>query len=201
MAALYTYITLMFEFFKVGLFSVGGGLATLPFLYNLADRFDWFDRAALANMIAVSESTPGPMGVNMATYAGYHAGGLLGGVLATLALAFPELVIIIVISKFLSKFSENKYVKGVFYALHPAVGALITLACIQVYKSSFLSSEGASINIAPFLTNGIYILPLHFIIFAIIFAVKIILKEKFNKKIHPIAVIAIGAVLGAALSL
>lgn len=182
------YVLLIYEFFKIGLFSVGGGLATLPFLYNLAAKdYGWFTASSLADMLAISESTPGPMGVNMATYAGFHAGGILGGVLATLALAFPGIVIIIIIYKFLEKFKGNKYVEGVFYALHPAVGALITLAVIQVYKTSFLTEE------AP------YILPLHFAVFAVLLACKLIINKK--KKLHPVLIIAIGAVLGAALGL
>ncbi len=181
-----TYIYLIIEFFKIGLFSVGGGLATLPWLFDLAEKdYGWFTSSQLADMIAISESTPGPMGVNMATYAGYNAGGIFGGIISTLSLALPGIVIIIIIYGFLEKFSDNKYVKGVFYALHPAVGALITLACIQVYKSSFLASEGFGIK------------PLHFAVFAVIFAVKLI----FGKKIHPIAVIAAGAVIGAVISL
>ena len=86
------------EFFKTGLLSVGGGLATLPFLYSMADRYPWFDRAQLSDMIAVSESTPGPMGVNMATYAGYTTHGLLGAVLATFFLALPSIIVILIVA-------------------------------------------------------------------------------------------------------
>ncbi len=181
-----TYIYLIIEFFKIGLFSVGGGLATLPWLFDLAAKgYGWFTVSQLADMIAISESTPGPMGVNMATYAGFNAGGVLGGIVATLSLALPGIVIIIIIYRFLEKFRDNKYVKGVFYALHPAVGALITLACIEVYRSSFLPSEGFGIK------------PLYFVIFLALFAVKMI----FNKNIHPIAVIFAGAVIGAVMGL
>ena len=81
------------EFFKTGLLSVGGGLATLPFLYSMADRYPWFDRAQLSDMIAVSESTPGPMGVNMATYAGFTAHGIVGALLATLFLVLPSIIV------------------------------------------------------------------------------------------------------------
>ena len=74
-----TYLILFLEFFKIGLFAVGGGLATLPFLSELAGKYPWFDESMLGNMIAVSQSTPGPIGINMATYAGFNAGGVLGG--------------------------------------------------------------------------------------------------------------------------
>ena len=71
------YLQLFWEFFKTGLFAIGGGMATLPFLYDMADKTGWFTRAQLADMIAVSESTPGPIGVNMATYVGFLTGGVL----------------------------------------------------------------------------------------------------------------------------
>ena len=95
------YLRLFFEFFKTGLFAVGGGLATVPFLYDMADRTGWFTHSALADMIAVSESTPGAMGVNMATYVGYTTAGLLGGIIATAGLIMPSLIIIMIIAKVL----------------------------------------------------------------------------------------------------
>lgn len=184
-----TLILLIMEFFKIGLFSVGGGLATLPFLYNLAAKdYGWFDAAQLADMIAVSESTPGPMGVNMATYAGFHAAGIAGGVIATLSLALPGIIIIIIVYKFLEKFSGNKYVEGVFYALHPAVGALITMACIEVYRSSFLGGDT-------------FIRPVHFALFVAVLGGKLLYTKRTGKKIHPIAVIVACAALGALIGL
>ena len=111
------YLSLILEFFKIGLFSVGGGLATLPFLIELTYRYDWFDQSMLVDMLAVSESTPGPMGINIATYAGFHTAGILGGILATLGLIAPSLIIIILIAKFLDKFKENTYVKAIFDGL------------------------------------------------------------------------------------
>lgn len=114
-----TLITLFLEFFKIGLFSVGGGLATLPFLYDLADRYDWFTRVQLIDMIAISESTPGPIGVNMATFAGYNTAGIIGGFTATMGIVVPALLVIITIAKVLDKFKDNKYVQSAFYG-HPA---------------------------------------------------------------------------------
>ena len=98
------YIKLFLEFFKIGLFAVGGGLATIPFLYDLAEKTSWFTKAELSNMIAVGESTPGPIGVNMATYAGVQTTGILGGISATLGLICPSLIIILIIAKILDKF-------------------------------------------------------------------------------------------------
>ena len=95
------YLILAYEFFKIGLFSIGGGMATLPFLMDLANKYDWFTVSELTNMVAISESTPGPVGINMATYAGYNAAGILGAVVATLALTAPAWIIIILIAKFL----------------------------------------------------------------------------------------------------
>ncbi len=123
---------LFFEFFQVGLFSVGGGLATIPFLQDMANRTQWFTMAELANMIAVSESTPGPMGVNMASYVGYQCGGFLGAVVATLGVITPCVIIITIIAQFLAKFRDNPKVQGLFYGLRPASAALILSAAVDV---------------------------------------------------------------------
>ena len=133
------YLQLFWEFCKVGLFSVGGGLATIPFLSDLGSRTGWFTAGDLADMIAVSESTPGPLGVNTATYVGFHYGGLLGGVVATLGLIFPSIVIILVISKFLQRFRTSRGVEGVFYGLRPASTGLIAAALAEVVSIALLT--------------------------------------------------------------
>ena len=97
-------LLLFWEFFKIGLFSVGGGMATVPFLYDLAEKTGWYTQAQILDMLAVSESTPGPMGVNMATYVGFHKEGIPGAVVATLGLIFPSIIVIIIIAGFLQKF-------------------------------------------------------------------------------------------------
>ena len=104
------YITLFYEFFKIGLFAIGGGLATLPFLYDLCGRYSWITTDNIADMVAISQSTPGPLGINMATYAGYQGGGLLGGIIATIGLITPSIIIIIIIAHILNKFKESHYV-------------------------------------------------------------------------------------------
>ena len=106
------YLQLFFEFFKAGLFAIGGGLATIPFLTDIGQRTGWFTSGGLANMIAISESTPGPMGVNMATYVGFHTGGIAGGVIATLGLVCPSILVILVIAGFLKKFRESRAVEA-----------------------------------------------------------------------------------------
>ena len=132
------YLKLFFEFFKVGLFAVGGGLSTFPFLEDLANKTGWFTMSDLLNMIAVSESTPGPIGVNMSTYAGVVTSGILGGLISTLGLITPSVIIILIVAKFLDKFRNNFYVESAFYGLRPAVLGLISAAGFSVFKSTNL---------------------------------------------------------------
>ena len=134
------YIALIYEFMKTGLFSIGGGLATLPFLYQIADRYPWFTREMLIDMIAISESTPGPIGLNIATYAGYSAGGVLGGVLASLSVITPSFCIIAVIVKILESFKENRFLKSAFYGIRPAVTDLIASAALGIIKITLFNS-------------------------------------------------------------
>ena len=129
-----TLFRLVLEFIKTGLFSVGGGLATLPFLYEMSDATGWFSHADIADMIAVSESTPGAIGINMSTYAGFKTAGVPGGIAATLALAAPSVIIILIIARFLHRFRENRLVDGAFYGLRPASIAMITAAGLNVAK-------------------------------------------------------------------
>src|SRR5690554_5205129 len=126
------FIILFIEFLIIGSFSVGGGLATLPFLYSLADKYTWFDRATLIDMIAISETTPGPIGINMATYAGFKAAGVFGGVIASIALMVTGILFMIIIANMLSKFKNHIIVKKIFYGLRPTVAALIAFAAYQM---------------------------------------------------------------------
>ena len=126
------YIQLFYEFFKTGLFAIGGGLATLPFLYNLSDKTGWFTHTDLTNMIAVSESTPGPLGVNTATYVGFTVGGLPGAIVATLGLVAPSIIVILIIASFLKAFRDSRIVDSAFYGLRPASTGLIAAAGIPV---------------------------------------------------------------------
>lgn len=134
------YLLLFWEFFKIGLFAIGGGLVTVPFLFDLADKYDWFSKAELTDMIAVSESTPGPIGVNMATFAGFNAAGILGGVVATLALVLPSVIIMIIIAKMMQKYSCNTRVHDILAGIRPAVLALILFAGVQVAKIAVVGS-------------------------------------------------------------
>lgn len=181
-----TYILLFLEFFKIGLFSVGGGLSTLPFLYDMAHKYPWFDVNILPDMIAVSESTPGPIGINMATYVGFNVGGILGGIIATCALVIPSIIIIIIIAKFLDKFSENKYVNSAFYGLRPAVTALIAVAGFEVLKVSVLTLDK--------FMETYNIMNLINIKSAILFVILLYATNKSKK--HPIIFIGIAAIVG-----
>lgn len=186
-------LRLFFEFCRVGLFSVGGGLATIPFLTDLGERTGWFSPGDLANMIAISESTPGPMGVNMATYVGFHTAGVPGGVVATLGLVSSSIVIILVIAGFLQKFRQSKAVDAVFYGLRSASVALITAALLQVAKIALLVPGKVS-DSAPYVgLNWI----------AVMLAAVIFVLVKFSplKKLHPICFIAFSAVVGVVLSM
>ena len=133
------YIQLFWEFFKTGLFAVGGGLATLPFLQDMADRTGWFTHAQLADMLAVSESTPGPIGVNMATYVGFTTGGG-GALVATIGLVAPSVIVILIVAAFLKAFRDSKWVNAAFYGLRPASTALVAAAGISVVPIALLHS-------------------------------------------------------------
>lgn len=124
------------EFFKIGLFAVGGGPATIPFLFELSDKTGWFTNQELTNMIAISESTPGPIGLNMATYVGFSTLGFFGGLVSTFGLVLPSVIVIIIIAKFMANFSQNSYVKNAFWGIRPAVTALICAAVISMIKAS-----------------------------------------------------------------
>lgn len=149
------YLILFFEFFKVGLFAIGGGLVTVPFLFDLSEKYSWFTTKELADMIAISELTPGPIGVNMATYAGYHAAGIWGGIIATLGLVTPSVIIIIMIARLMDKYSCNRRVQDVLSGIRPAVVALIFCAGLEIAKLSIVDIKTA-------LMLGVLVLMIHF---------------------------------------
>ena len=184
------YLQLFLEFFKVGLFSVGGGLATLPILYDLGSKTDWYTAMDVANMLAVSESTPGPIGVNMATYVGYTCAGIPGGVVATLGLVCPSILVILLVAAVLDKYRKNRYVNGAFYGLRPASTGLIAaagwpVAVLVLGNTAEYAATGSFLslfrwgNILIFL--GLWLLTN---------------KIKQTKKLHPICFICLAAVLG-----
>ena len=188
-------LILFFEFFKTGLFAVGGGMATLPFLYDMSARHpDWFTTAQLADMIAVSESTPGPIGVNMATYVGFHTAGIPGGLIATIGLVTPSVIIVLLIARVLKQFRENRHVDAAFYGLRPCSVGLIAAAGLLVVKIALLDFDA-------FAASGA-ILDLLNVKALILAAVLLVLTRavKATKKLHPIVFILGSALAGVVFS-
>ena len=182
------YLRLFYEFFKTGLFAVGGGLATLPFLNDMADRTGWFTRAQLADMLAVSESTPGPIGVNMATYVGFTTGGVLGSLIATLGLITPSIVIILIVANLLKAFRDSKYVSAAFYGLRPASTAMVAAAGVSVVLLALLDTSASGLAIFRWREIAL--------------AAVILVLTRWTPKVkdfHPIVFIALGAVVGVLL--
>lgn len=183
------YLQLFYEFFKIGLFAVGGGLATIPFLYSLTDKYTWFTKEILGDMIAIAESTPGPIGVNMSTYAGINAAGIAGGIVATLGLVFPSIVIIFIVAKIFQKFKENMYVKNAFSGIRPAVAGMIASAGIGILLLAlFGESSWQDLKLSGFSIKA-----------GLLFVAVLFLSNKF-KKLHPIVFILAGGVIGAIFS-
>ena len=182
-----TLLSLMAEFFKTGLFSVGGGLATLPFLYEMAANHpSWFTASDVADMIAISESTPGAIGINMSTYAGFRTAGIPGGILATLGLALPSVIIILIIAKFLEKFRTNRLVEGAFYGLRPASLAMISVAGLNVARVALVDIDAFNLSGA---VGDLFLWK------AIALGVALFIAQK-KLKWHPVIFIAISAVVG-----
>jgi len=189
------YLRLFWEFFQTGLFAAGGGMATIPFLYDMSDKTGWFTHQDLANMIAVGESTPGPIGVNMATYVGYVTGlaegsvghAILGAVSATFGLVLPSLIVILIVAAMLKRFKDSKYVNRAFYGLRPASTGLIAAAGISVAISNLLGFSPLSLN-----WKGL--------ILAIVLWL-LTNKVSKTKKLHPIVFIGASALVGIVFSM
>ena len=180
-------IRLYFEFFKTGLFSIGGGMATIPFLQHMGESTGWFTNQQLTTMIAVSESTPGPLGINMATYVGFETGGIPGSLAATLGVITPGIIIILIIASFLNKFRNNRNVEAVFSGLRPASTALIVSAGLTVAASIFFTSNNLSPDSFPAVRWPTLILAV---------AAFSAMQWTPLKKLHPICYIAAAAVIG-----
>ena len=160
-------------------------MATIPFLTALSEKTGWYTLEELGNLIAVSESTPGPIGVNMSTYVGYKLLGIPGGVIASLGLVLPSYLVILIISGFLDKFRTNKHVDAAFYTIRPASTALITSGLYSLVSMSFISAGMLSIK-ALCLAAFIFVLTNY--------VPKI-------KKLHPIVFILLAAIVGIILEL
>lgn len=189
------FLQLFIEFFKAGLFAVGGGMATIPFLYDISDKTGWFTHAELTNMIAISESTPGPIGVNMATYVGFTSGGVPGSIIATLGLITPSIIVILIIAGFLKAFKDNKYVQSAFYGLRPASTGLIaaaglSVAAMVVLDKAAFAATGSILDLVN-LPSIVLMLVLYYFT----------AKCKKTKGLHAAAFIAASAVIGIVFNL
>ena len=182
-------LKLFYEFMKIGLFTVGGGMACVPFLLALSEKTGWYTEAQLLDMIAISESTPGPIGINMATYTGYTVEGIVGAVIATLGIVIPTVILVLCIAKFLESFKDNKYVLGAMYGLRPASTGLIAAAGVSVAVLSlvntvaFMAREWASV-----------VEPKSIVLAAILLILTN--KVKKTKNLQPVFYIAASAVVG-----
>lgn len=190
------YLQLFWEFFKTGLFAIGGGMATVPFLQAISAKTGWYTSGQLADMIAVSESTPGPLGVNMATYVGYIVngeGGILGAIVATLGLITPSVIIILIVAYFLKKFRESKLVDSVLYGLRPASVALISAAGVNIVLFALLR------------VDSIYeIAKVQLSWKSVALAALILVLTRYVpklKKVHPVWFIGLSAVIGIVLQM
>lgn len=170
------WLLLFFEFFKIGLFALGGGLVTIPFLFDLSAKYGWFSSQELFDMIAISESSPGPIGVNMATYVGFKTLGIWGGIVATVGLILPSVIIVIIVAKVLEKYRQSNTFANLMYSIHPAAIAMILYAGIELGKMVLISPMLIGIGI-------IFWGAIHFI------------------KLHPIVYIVLGGIVGVVLKL
>ena len=173
-------LRLFAEFFLVGLLAFGGGMATVPFLQDLSERTGWFTAAQLGDMIAISEATPGPIGVNLATYTGFKTAGISGVIAATFGIVAPSVIIILIITKVLQKFRDNRDVDSAFYGLRPASCALICTSAVMLLRSALFPST--------FDWRALVLLAL-------------LIPPVLKTKIHPLVFLGISAVVGIAIKL
>ncbi len=180
------YLTLFFEFFKIGLFCFGGGLSMLPLIRDAVLTHEWLTESEFYNFVGVCESTPGPIAVNMATYVGSTQGGILGSICATLGVILPSFIIILLIASLLKNFTENKYFKGFMYGVRPIIIALILSSGLALLIKSF--------GFASFTDFEIDFTSV--IVFVLITLIYLVSKRLFHKKLPSITLILISAFLG-----
>ena len=177
------YLELFWTFFTIGLFTFGGGYAMLPLMQAEVTAKGWIDSQSIVNFVAVSESTPGPFAVNMATYVGSEVGGVLGSVCATLGVVLPSFIVILIVAKCYDRFRQSRVVKGCMSGLKPAVVGLIGSAILSIAITVFFP---AGLSLSVFATPSFYVS-------AAIFAVMLVLALK---KVHPILIICLSAAIG-----
>ena len=176
-------LSLFWEFLKIGLFCVGGGMAALPFLYDLGDKTGWYTSTQVLDMLAVSESTPGPFAVNVSTYVGAELAGLPGAFCATLGVVLPSFLIILLVARFYAAFRSSAIISGAMSGLRPAVIGMIGAAAVSVGQTVF----------APDGVQALAGYPL-----ACSLAIFVLMAFLTHRKLHPIAIILLSALLGIA---
>ena len=185
-------LRLFAEFFLVGLMAFGGGMATVPFLQELSTRTGWYSAAELADMIAISEATPGPIGVNLATYTGFKTAGLPGVVAATFGIVAPSVIIILIITKVLQRFRENKDVDSAFYGLRPASCALICTSVVMLLRNVLLDPVvEAGVAVQGKLAVFNWLLDWRALIL-----LAVLIPPVLKTKLHPLIFLVIAAVVG-----
>ena len=187
------YLKLYLEFFKIGLFAIGGGLATLPFIKQLGEKYGWITQRQILDMIAISESTPGPIGINAATFVGNTTTGILGGIVATIGVVTPSVIIILLVAHYFTKFSEEPIVKSAFTGIRPAVTGLIAAVGFEVAKVTLFDIDKYNI-ISKFYPSEMKIFSILNIKAVILFSIIIFLMNKYEK--HPITYLIASALIG-----
>ncbi|WP_456095864.1 chromate transporter [Peptostreptococcus sp.] len=175
---------LVYYFFTTGLFAIGGGLATLPFLYDIGKKTGWYTAVDVGNMVAIAQSTPGPTGINMATYVGFKQFGVLGAIIGPVSLVLPSLIIIIIVYRILDKFKESQTVQSVFYGLRPASSGLILAAAFSVIQISLLDMANKGSIMGYFRWPALALAGLIFFL------------QYYKKNIHPIFLIVLAGIIG-----
>ena len=184
-----TFLLMCWEYFKTGLFAVGGGYATIPFLKEMSVKYGWFTLEDITTMLAVSESTPGPIGVNMATYVGYSMFGIPGAIAATFSLVAPSVIVITIIAGAFSRFKDSPVIKAIFSGLRPAVVGFILSATISIFVVSLL-------RVDLYQTTGM--LADLFNWKAILLFIVLFIGYRFVPKMHPVFLILAAAIAGIA---
>ncbi len=179
---------LCMEFAKIGFFSLGGGYATLPFLYHMSEVYGWFSPLELSRMLAISSITPGPVGLNVATFAGFKTAGILGSIVATMSIMLPSFFMIIIISKMLKKFKDSPCMCSVMYALRPATAAMLAAVALRLFRDVIIRNPDFSgFN---FLQMQNFIDIKGFLLLVILFILSLRLKK------DPLVFLAFGAIAG-----
>lgn len=182
------YFLLSLEFAKIGLFSLGGGYATLPFLYHMSEQYHWFSTVELSQMLAVSSITPGPVGLNVATFAGYKTAGIFGSIIATLSIMLPSFFLVVLISKIIKKFKDNPCMCSIMYSLRPATAAMIAAVGVRLFYDALI--RNTDFGAFSILKLNLFIDIKGFIFLVVLFIISCNLKR------DPLIYLALGAAAG-----